>query len=337
MRWFNLPADSAFVATPAKEAASAKAGSPQLLMKDLRGNHAVLVDFWTYSCVNCIRALPHLKSWHERYAKFGLVIVGVHTPEFEFEKNVENVARAVKEFGIEYPVVMDNDYQIRSLYSNDVWSRKFLINKDGQIVYDHAGEGAYAVTEEAIQGALKEIEPKVELPAVSDEEGGGGSLPADSAFIAEATSAEEAASAPAWTSLAAGKVCFPATPETYLGTMRGRAGKIWNFSGDWKIYPEYIEYKRRTENFTDYLSLNFEAVEVNLVMGVEGERPARVRLELNGKFLRELEVREYKMYNLVNQKDFGGGPLAASPKGELKIFAKDQGLRAYAFTFGGCV
>jgi len=322
LRWFNLPADSAFVATPAKEAALAKAGSPQLLMKDLRGNHAVLVDFWTYSCVNCIRTLPHLKSWHERYAKFGLVIVGVHTPEFEFEKNVENVSRAVKEFGIEYPVVMDNDYQIWSLYSNDAWPRKFLINKDGQIVYDHAGEGAYAVTEEAIQGALKEIEPKVELPAVSDEEGDGGST----SFGAAQDK-----------SLVAGKVCFPATPETYLGTMRGRAGKIWNFSGDWKIYPEYIEHKRRTENFADYLSLNFEAVEVNLVMGAEGERPARVRLELDGKFLRELEVREYKMYNLVNQKDFGGGPLAASPKGELKIFAKDQGLRAYAFTFGGCV
>lgn len=285
LRWFNLPADPV------------KAGSPPLQMKNLRGDHVVLVDFWTYSCANCIRTLSHLKEWHDKYAKHGLVIVGVHTPEFEFEKNVENVARAIKEFRIEYPVVMDNDYQIWSLYSNNAWPHKFLINKDGQTAYDHAGEGAYAVTEEAIQAALKEINPELKFPAIS---GDGGS----------------------------NAVCLPATPETYLGTMRGRTGRIWNFSGDWKIYPEFIEHERKTENFADYLSLNFEAAEVNLVMSAEGERSAKVRIELGGKLIKELEVHEPKMYNLFRD--------SKNTKGELKIFSKDQGVRAYAFTFGGC-
>src|SRR5258708_3755424 len=106
--------------------------SKPLQMKDLRGSKAVLIDFWAYSCVNCIRTLPHVKSWHEKYAALGLVIVGVHTPEFEFEKDISNVQRAVKHFEIPYPVVMDSDYQIWSLYSNNVWPRKFLINKGGQ-------------------------------------------------------------------------------------------------------------------------------------------------------------------------------------------------------------
>lgn len=300
MRWFNLPAGLL-------PSGGGLGGEQRLSMKDLRGKHVVLVDFWTYSCVNCIRTLPHIRSWHDKYAKFGLVIVGVHTPEFEFEKNVENVARAIKEFGIEYPVVMDSDYQIWSLYSNNSWPHKFLINKDGQAVYEHAGEGAYAETEEAIRKALSEINPGEKLPSV-----------------VKATEGE-------------GGVCYPTTPETYLGTMRGRAGKTWNFSGDWKVYPEYIEYERKTEEFVDYLSLNFEAMEINLVMGADGERAAKVRVELDGKLLKELEVSETKMYNLANAKDFGGGPLAAPPRGELIIFAKDRGLRAYAFTFGGCI
>ena len=266
-------------------------------MKDLRGSHTVLIDFWTYSCVNCIRTLPHLGEWYDKYAKLGLVIVGVHTPEFEFEKNVENVARAIKEFDIEYPVVMDNDYQIRSLYSNDTWPHEFLINKDGVAVYNHAGEGAYAVTEEAIQAALKEINPNLELPAIGGEEGGGGT-------------------------------CTLVTPETYLGTMRGHAGKIWNFAGDWKTYPEYIEHEGKTDNFVDYLSINFEAAEVNLVMGAEGERAAKVRVELGGKLLKELDVREPKMYNLLRD--------SKSTRGELRVFVRDQGVKMYAFTFGGC-
>ncbi len=277
-----------------------------MFMKELRGKKIVLIDFWTYSCVNCLRTLPHVKEWHKKYSDFGLVVVGVHTPEFEFEKDFSNVRRAIKEFGIEYPVIMDSDYQVWSSYANNVWPKKFLINKDAQIVYEHAGEGGYKETEEAIRKALLELNPELKLPAISKSEAG------------------------------SNKVCFPTTPETYLGSMRGRPGKIWRAAGDWKAHQDFIEHARKTEKFEDYLSLNFEATEVNLVMeSTLSERAAKVRLELNGKFLRELEVREAKMYNLVSVKDLAAVPLAAAPKGELKIFVKDQGLKAYAFTFGG--
>ncbi len=280
LRWFNLPA---------------QAGSKPLSLKDLRGK-AVLLDFWTYSCVNCIRTLPHLRAWQEKYAAAGLVVIGVHTPEFEFEKDVSNVGRALKQFDIKYPVVMDSDYQIWSLYANEAWPRKILIDKDGKAAYDHAGEGNYKETEEAIQKALLEINPKLKLLAVSAEEGSGG-------------------------------VCLPTTPETYLGTMRGRPGKLWRAVGEWKTHQEFIEHERTTEQFEDYLTLQFEGAEVNLVMSSTSERPAKVRVEMDGKLVRELEVKEPKMYNLLAGHKKG--------KGELRIFTKDQGFRAYAFTFGG--
>ncbi len=290
-------------------------------MHNLRGKAVALVDFWTYSCVNCIRTLPHLKRWHDEYKDKGLVIVGVHTPEFEFEKNVGNVERALKNFGIEYPVVMDSDYQIWSLYSNSVWPRKFLINKDGQIVYDHAGEGGYAETEEAIQKALLELNPEIKLPQIE----AAASVPA----TAKANAGKEATASQ-------GGICFPTTPELYLGSMRDRAGKLWDYRGEWKQFPEYIEHARKTENFEDHIILNFEASEVNLVMEYNGERAAKVRLELNGKQLREIEVNDAKMYNLVLSNDIVHEH-GQTPRGQIKIFVRDQGLRAYALTFGGCL
>lgn len=295
LRWFNLPA---------------QAGGQQLKTRNLRGKAAILIDFWTYSCVNCIRTLPNLKELYGKYKDKGLVVVGVHTPEFEFEKNVENVQRAIKEFGIEYPVVMDNDYEIWSLYSNNAWPSKSLIDKDGQIVYNHAGEGSYRETEEAIQKALLGLNPKLKLPPIT--EGGG----------------------PVFSG--AGSVCLPRTPELYLGSMRGHSGKLWDYRGTWKIFPEYIEHERKTETFEDYLLLNFEASEVNLVMEFGGERQAKVRLELDGKFLRDIEVREAKMYNLSSLEDVPHDHSKGFPRRQLKIYSRDAGLRAYAFTFGGC-
>ncbi|MBI2033935.1 MAG: redoxin family protein, partial [Candidatus Liptonbacteria bacterium] len=135
--------------------------SKPIQMADLRGKAVVLIDFWTYSCVNCIRSMPYLKEWHERYKDKGLVIVGVHTPEFAFEKEKDNVLKAVKDFGITYPVVMDNDYAIWQLYANRFWPRKYLVSSDGQIAYDHTGEGGYTETEEEIQKALLELNPKL--------------------------------------------------------------------------------------------------------------------------------------------------------------------------------
>src|SRR3989338_3704157 len=129
--------------------------SKPLTMAGLQGK-VVLVDFWTYSCVNCIRTQSHLNEWHEKYADQGLVIIGVHTPEFEFEKEYENVKAAVEKYGLKYTVVQDNDYATWRAYKNRYWPHKYLIDIDGFIRYDHIGEGAYAETERVIQELLKE-------------------------------------------------------------------------------------------------------------------------------------------------------------------------------------
>lgn len=128
---------------------------PNLQVSDFRGK-VVLIDFWTYTCINCIRTLPHLVEWDEKYRDQGLAIIGVHTPEFEFEKNYDNVQMAMEKYGIDYRVVQDNDFETWREYKNRYWPRKYLIDGDGFIRYDHIGEGGYKETEEMIQALLQE-------------------------------------------------------------------------------------------------------------------------------------------------------------------------------------
>ncbi len=128
----------------------------------------VLVDFWTYSCINCIRTLPYLVQWDKKYRDMGLVIIGVHTPEFAFEKKYANVLMAVREHGIEYPVVLDNDYATWRAFGNRYWPRKYLIDAEGVIRYDHIGEGAYQETEQWIQKLLREAGKKVDVMVSAD-------------------------------------------------------------------------------------------------------------------------------------------------------------------------
>ena len=128
----------------------------QIAINDLIGKKIILVDFWTYSCINCQRTTPYLNAWYEKYKDKGFVIIGVHTPEFEFEKDYNNVKMAVEKFGIKFPVVLDNDFSTWMAYKNQYWPRKYLINIDGYIVYDHIGEGGYEETEQKIQEALAE-------------------------------------------------------------------------------------------------------------------------------------------------------------------------------------
>ncbi|TSC87713.1 MAG: hypothetical protein G01um101416_393 [Microgenomates group bacterium Gr01-1014_16] len=127
--------------------------SQPLKLSDLKGK-VILIDFWTYTCINCIRTLPYLKSWDEKYRDKGLVIIGVHTPEFEFEKNPANVQKAITDFGLKYPVMQDNDYATWNAYQNRYWPAKYLIDKDGRIRYTHFGEGEYDATEKTIQQLL---------------------------------------------------------------------------------------------------------------------------------------------------------------------------------------
>ncbi len=161
-----------------------------LTMNELRGK-VVLVDFWTYTCINCIRTLPYIKSWWEKYKDKGLVIVGVHTPEFEFEKNSDNVKRAVKDFGLTYPIMQDNEYATWQAYDNHFWPAKYLVDKNGKIRYTHFGEGDYDKTEKMIQDLL------AETGAIIDES------------ISNPTYQIEARS-----------------PETYLGQTRGDYSRI---------------------------------------------------------------------------------------------------------------
>jgi thiol-disulfide isomerase/thioredoxin len=129
--------------------------TPDELKKQMKGK-VVLYDIWTYSCINCIRTLPYLKAWDEKYSDQGLLIIGIHSPEFEFEKDIGNVRTAVAKYGINYPVVLDNDKKIWDAFENRYWPRKYMADSEGFIIYDHIGEGAYDETEKVIQKLLKE-------------------------------------------------------------------------------------------------------------------------------------------------------------------------------------
>ena len=131
------------------------AGNAPLTLASLKGK-VVLVDFWTSSCINCIRTIPHLNDWYQRYADKGFVIVGVHSPEFEFEKNYDNVKAAVQKLGIKYPVILDSNHGTWNAYGNHYWPRDYLVDNQGYIRYSHIGEGDYAQTEQMIQSLLAE-------------------------------------------------------------------------------------------------------------------------------------------------------------------------------------
>jgi thiol-disulfide isomerase/thioredoxin len=308
-------------------------GKP-LKMADLRGK-VVLIDFWTYSCINCQRTLPHVTRWDKAYREKGLVIIGVHTPEFAFEKIEENVQAAIAEAGIEYPVVLDPDNKVWSLYANRYWPQKYLINKLGNIVYDHAGEGAYAQTEHEIQKALQDTGAK-DLPAIGPDDSVGGS------------------------------VCYRTTPETYLGFLRGHIGNMGEnlpdmeeaytaigemkddvpyLHGHWKIGSEFVEHTKTLPMATEYLALKYSAFSVNLVMSTTNGKTATVTVELDGKPIpkdfagsdvhinkdgtAEIVIKDSRMYKIVNAKMYH--------KGTLKLKTASGNLRMFAFTFGGCV
>ena len=176
--------------------------SQPLTLAGLRGR-VVLIDFWTYSCINCIRTLPYLTAWDDKYKDKGLTIVGVHSPEFEFEKNPQNVLSAMKDFGINYPVVQDNDFVIWRAYQNRYWPAKYLIDKEGVIRYTHFGEGAYDQTEKKIQELLGETAGLVALPEYQSQ---------------------------------------TRTLETYLGSLRAIPNNpIYSLSGNWLTTAEFIQ------------------------------------------------------------------------------------------------
>lgn len=302
--------------------------SQPLKPKDLK-NKVVLYDFWTYSCVNCIRTFPYLKKWRHKYKNLKFLIIGIHTPEFDFEKEPENVEKALKDFEIEWPVVLDNDYINWRNFANRFWPAKYLTDKEGNISYTHFGEDAYAETERQIQRNIRENLGDIPLPGIQEE-------------VA-----------------ARGGVCYPMTPELYLGYNRGlisnpegyRIDEIFDYKrpeqmaedsialeGNFLARPTYLE--SGDENATIYL--RFHGTEVNMVMRpVEGNE-AKAEINLNGKSLeknlrgrdiesdgKEVIIESPVMHNLIKSRK----PL----EGILSIKNKSGKFRAYAFTFSGCV
>ncbi len=287
--------------------------SPPLNISGLKGK-VVLTDFWTYTCINCIRTLPYLNSWHEKYHDKGLVIIGVHTPEFEFEKNYNNVKVAVDQYGIKYAVAQDNDYATWRAFNNKYWPRKYLIDKDGNIRYDHIGEGGYAETEEAIQQLLREINPLLSENMTNI------TVSTDFSGIAtpELYLGYEFARAP----LGNAEGFSPGNVVNYVPT-NITSGNVIYLSGKWKNEADYIEAVENANLFLVYKAKN-----VNIVAGgnssiniLVDDRPANGTDLANGAMV----IDEYKLYNIIAGSNYNTHVLEidASP-----------GFRLYTFTFG---
>jgi cytochrome c biogenesis protein CcdA/peroxiredoxin len=275
--------------------------SKPLTMQELRGK-VVLIDFWTYSCINCLRTLPHVEAWYRMYRKDGLVVVGVHTPEFAFEHVPSNVRAAVKRLGVRYPVALDNRYGTWNVYGNQYWPAEYLIDRTGHVRSAHFGEGNYSVAEENIRGLLGE---KPASPA-SDR-------------LRDLTPAG------------------PLTPETYLGyeridrftgsklypdkeatyTFPPALGKDdFAYGGRWTVRAQRIVAGKGAR-----LQLRYYARKVYLVLGGHG----RVQVLVDGKPHGVVRVKSDRLYTLVDRGSIDEAVL------ELRF---SPGVSAYAFTFG---
>ena len=293
------------------------AGGRALTLDDLRG-HPVLVDFWTYTCINCIRTFPYLKAWDSRYRKAGLVIVGVHTPEFPFERDESNVRDAIAQNDLQYPVVQDNDYAVWEAYQNQYWPASYFLDGEGRVRYVHFGEGDYAEKEDVIRELLEEEGRRPGARA------GGRGLVASPGVT---------------------------TPETYLGAARAerfangriRAGAQefhqpaelrddqLGYGGRWQIDDEAA-----TALADARLELDFGARRVYLVLGSRGRVPRTVHVLLDGRPIAarlaghdvhagRLSVERQRLYELVDL------PRAERHRLTLNL---DEGVSGYAFTFG---
>lgn len=307
-------------------------------LRNLRGR-AVLIDFWDYTCVNCLRTLPYVVEWHKRYVEKGLSVIGVHTPEFSFAANEKFVKAAVDRFGIRYPVVLDNGYAIWHAYANRYWPAKYLIDKNGYIRFFHFGEGDYAETEQAIQSLVREIFLSAELPPVME---------------------------PLRDTDKPGAVCYRTTPELYLGNKRGKAGNPSGFlhenedragkyslpekvdadkfylTGDWLSKEEFVK-SAANGSAPSSIVLYYTGKEANLVMAPESEQH-ELELMHAGEPLTADELGEDaqrtsdgrsivrvdspRMYNLVRNPGM--------KQKLLQLVTRKPGLECYAFTFTSC-
>ena len=241
-------------------------------MEDLRGK-VVLIDFWTYTCVNCIRAMPYLREWHDKYAKEGLVIVGVHAPEFEFEKLTENMEGSVEEFDLTYPIAQDNEMGTWRAYSNRAWPAKYLVGKDGFVRYKHFGEGSYQETKRQIRDALRAAGASLSDVWASTAE--------EPQFDSEVRSREIYGGFRRNNSRAG---LYVIQSEYYEGPGRvvdyedpeGHNNHYVYLQGPWFNGLEELRHGRETQNYEDYLALKFSATSVNAVINADDAPPFKV-------------------------------------------------------------
>jgi len=290
--------------------------SPPLTMQQLLGK-VVLIDFWDYSCINCIRTLPYLKDWYEKYHDKGLVIIGIHSPEFDFEKKGENVQGAVTQFGIKYPIALDNQFSTWRNYNNRYWPAHYLIDKNGLVVYQHFGEGDYDITENNIRfllGLKAQIMPvavAASISAAQTPETYLGYARIENFYSPESIAKDVASS-----------YSYPATlPDNG-----------WALNGEWKITPQALIATQAGAA----IKLNFYAGSVFAVMGSANNQPIKLKITLDGKLLSNNKdtdvidssvlVSSHKLYRLIKLKE----PMT----GMLEITADSPQLEMYTFTFG---
>ncbi|MFL5970005.1 MAG: thioredoxin family protein, partial [Gaiellaceae bacterium] len=290
---------SKYQAAPDIQGISAWINSKPLRTKGLRGK-VVLVDFWTYSCINCLRTLPYLKSWDDRYRADGLVIVGVHSPEFAFEHSLGNVRAAVRRLGVRYPVALDNDFGTWNAYHNQYWPADYLIDRNGRIRDVHFGEGAYAETEQKIRRLLGRSLP----PALREPDRTPTELRTPESYLGYLRIGNYR-----------GSPIRPDTSATYRFPP-GLERDAYAYAGTWTVENERILAGRAAR-----LRLHFHARSVHLVLSGHGV----VGVKLNGRTLRDVRITGDRLYTLVTQKRARDGLL------ELRF---TPGLSAYAFTFG---
>ena len=279
--------------------------SAPLTAEALRGR-VVLVDFWEYTCVNWIRTSPYVKAWNRDYATRGLVVIGVHAPEFEFGKRAEHIDRGIRDHGLPYPIAIDNAFAIWRAFGNDAWPAKYLFDSRGRLVRRWVGEGSYDEIEGEIRRLLVAAQPGIVLPAVSEE---------------VSTFAKTRQSSYAGI-----------TNETYIGAERREPGAV-TLKGDWHTDRQYVELKKGHGE----IILPFTGGEVNLVMQPAPSGPAAVSVLLDGQPIGEARGMDVGSDGVARFDRAGMIRLvagAARRRHVLTLSSSDTGLRAYVFTFG---
>jgi len=318
---------------PALDGATGWLNSPPLTNQQLRGK-VVLVDFWTYSCINCLRAMPFVHEWERRYRDHGLVVIGVHTPEFAFERDPRNVMKAVQQLKVEYPVALDNQYTIWRAFNNRYWPAQYFVDAQGNIRGHQFGEGNYARSEQMIRRLLTEAGqtnlPPPADPAAADLKGVAaqadmGNLRSPETYLGHAR-AEQFASPGGQRSDTAFDYTLPAT----------LALNQWGLSGRWTVSDEAAQLQQAGGR----IAFQFHARDLHLVLAPgQGGKPVRFRVLLDGKPLPAADagsdvgadgsgvVDEHRLYQLIRQRGTIGPH-------RFEIEFLDAGVQAYAFTFG---